>query len=247
MDKHDVTGTIQIAGGAYSGCYAVKHGLHRVAGIRIENHITSKENAEKIKKSGYILDPLCGGKNGCSEKINSNKCKINSTGFVHISGINKDSKFYTKGWVKKYNYLSEPLRVVHRNMQHVMYEAVYRGEYLSLIKKIRQNKIQCFNAYLKAFTFLLNPKSKRFYIPGTDNYFYKEFISDTDDFALKSSKPVKVYKNRMNATLAGLKNFGLKGMKENKGRVAFGVGILSLGLYSCYNLFNKGIKNICNK
>lgn len=39
--------------------------------------------------------------------------------------------------------------------------------------------------------------------------------------------------------IAGLKKFGLSGMKENKSRVAFGVGLLSLGTYSAVKLIQK--------
>ena len=33
-------------------------------------------------------------------------------------------------------------------------------------------------------------------------------------------------------------------IKENKSRVAFGAGLLSLGLYGCVKLIDKGVKNV---
>ena len=45
--------------------------------------------------------------------------------------------------------------------------------------------------------------------------------------------------------LAGLKEFGLKGVRENKGRVAFGVGLLTIGTYFAAKLIKKGVNNIC--
>lgn len=77
------------------------------------------------------------------------------------------------------------------------------------------------------------------------NFFYKNFIPDSDDIALKTKNKVKVYDNRFSATITGLKEFGLKGMKENKGRVAFGVGLLALGTYGVIKLFRKSVNNIC--
>ena len=69
-------------------------------------------------------------------------------------------------------------------------------------------------------------------------------INDFDDIALKSSKKLKVYSNRFSAMFAGLKKFGLKGMKENKSRVAAGIAIMSLSLCCAGKLIKKGISNI---
>ena len=87
--------------------------------------------------------------------------------------------------------------------------------------------------------------TKKFCIPGIDSYFNKNFIPDSDSSAaLKSTKPLKAYNNRFSAMIAGLKEFGLKGIKENKGRVAFGLSIMALGAYSAINLIQKGIQRI---
>lgn len=90
-------------------------------------------------------------------------------------------------------------------------------------------------------------KTERFVIPGTDSYFEKELIPDPSDIALKSSRKIKAYKNRFQAMIAGLNQFGLKGIKENKYRAAGGVaGLLSAGGLAFYMIDN-GINKIKNK
>ena len=84
--------------------------------------------------------------------------------------------------------------------------------------------------------------AKRFCIPGTDSYFDKNFIPDCDDFALKTTKKIKCYKNRFSAMVAGLKEFGLKGIKENKSRVVLGIAIIAVGITAAVFLIKKGIE-----
>lgn len=86
--------------------------------------------------------------------------------------------------------------------------------------------------------------SKTFYIGGTDKYFNDNFIPDTNDFALKSDKIVKVCKTKFGATFEALKREGLSGIKQNKTRVAAGVAI-ALGLgYLSYKFIKKGVQKI---
>ena len=58
MDRNDLIGGTQVAGGVYLGYKGVEHGLPRATGIRIEYHTTSKQNADLIKKSGNILNNI---------------------------------------------------------------------------------------------------------------------------------------------------------------------------------------------
>lgn len=58
MDRNDVLGTAQVAGGTYLGYQGIKHGLPRALGLRTEYHTTSKANAELIRKAGNVLDPV---------------------------------------------------------------------------------------------------------------------------------------------------------------------------------------------
>lgn len=133
MDRHDVTGAAQIAGGSYLGYQGIKHGLPRAAGIRIEYHTTSKENAALIKKAGNILDPAFGGKNGWSQKIKSDSYMKNSEGFVHITGLHKDAKLpFGKSLEQineKYSFLKAPFRTIQRKMQNFMYKTVGNGDF----------------------------------------------------------------------------------------------------------------------
>ncbi len=247
MDKHDLLGTAQIAGGTYLGYQGIKHGLPRSLGIRTEYHTTSKTNANLIKKSGNILDPAFGGKNGWAEAIKSEYFMDNSKNFVHITGIHKDAPICNKMPAKAKPFLPA-LRTVARSFQNFMYKTVGNGCYEDLRKVLNiksSGKKEALNSLWKSLkTNALHDKTKKFYIPGIDSYFNNNFIPDTDDLALKSSKKVKVYTNKFSAMTAGLKEFGLKGMKENKGRVAFGIGLLSLGAYAGLKLIDKGIQNL---
>ena len=105
MDKNRFSGTTQIACGSYIGYQGIRHGLPRLCGIRIENHITSKENARLIKKSGNILDPSCGGINGWGQKVNSDFCIKHSKNYVHISGVHPDSPLNRCSLIKRKRFL----------------------------------------------------------------------------------------------------------------------------------------------
>ena len=110
------------------------------------------------------------------------------------------------------------------------------------------------------------------YVPGTDDYFEKNFVYDPDDpfgnptkygkafaseqggfggNALKTKQKVRAFGNRFSATKYLLEKEGdgnlIKGARKlmgaNKGRVAAGVAFLGTGLAGGY-LVNKGIQNI---
>lgn len=72
-------------------------------------------------------------------------------------------------------------------------------------------------------------KGKTLFVGGTDKYFADNFIPDSDDAAMKSDRPVKVYRNKMSATIAALKKEGLSGIAQDPSRSASGVGLLSIG------------------
>lgn len=257
MEKSDVIGAAQITGGGYLAYQGLKHGVPRMYGIRIENHTTSKENAAKIKKNGNYLDPSHGGKGGWSEKIKSDSYVKNSKGYVHITGYHPDGKFeqlIEEKLAKKKlpKFLNNIYATITRKANNLMYRMVGNvnpddmREFLVGGSKDKGEKIKWFKQQIKKNIFA--NKTTKFYIPGTDSYFTKNFTPDPDScMALKSTKPVKVYTNRFAATLAGLKEFGLKGMKENKGRVAAGFGLVYLTGYYGGKLIKKGIENITGK
>ncbi len=249
MDKSDFYSGAKIAGGTYIGYQALKHGLPRMLGVRIEYHVTSKQNAALIRKSGNILDPLSGGKNGWGQKVNNDRFINNSQNFVHITGLHENSDIFNEKPFNKFRKFKAPLRTIGRKMYTFMYQVIGRGKRDNLcvpnekgIKRVLQ-KIKIISTELICTKF--STKTKCFCIPGTDSYFNSEFISDIDDFfALKSAKPVKVYNNRFSAMLGGLKRFGLKGIPENKSRVLVGTGVCLGGLYCGGKLINNGLKNI---
>ncbi len=247
MDRNDVLGAAQLAGGTYVGYQGIKHGLPRALGLRTEYHTTSKANAELIRKAGNVLDPAFGGKNGWAQKVGSSSYVKNSENYIHITGLHKDSVFNEILANKKLGKLTAPIRTLHRKLQCLMYKTVGNVDMQELKElKMSGNSKDVLKTLAKEFKKgLFHNKTKKFCIAGTDSYFNSKFIPDVDDIALKSADKLKVYNNRFSAMVAGLKKFGLKGVKENKGRVAFGVGLLTIGTYFAAKLIKKGVNNIC--
>ena len=236
MDKNDLIGSLQILGGSYIGYKCLEHGLPRSLGIRIENHTTLNENALLIKQSGNILDPACGGKNGFAAFIPKKNYIENSKNYVHITGIKGNSEFakFINKKFKNINILTSAYRTYSRNFTGEMYRLVGNGlqQYGKNLAPAVLNRI-------------LHNKTKRFYVPGIDSYFNANFVSDSDDWlAMKTDKKLKVYNNRFEAMLSGVKTFGLKGIRENKSRFIFGIGLLLTGAYAAINLVLKGIKHL---
>lgn len=248
MDRNDVLGAAQLAGGTYVGYQGIKHGLPRALGLRTEYHTTSKANAELIRTAGNVLDPAFGGKNGWAQKVGSSSYVRHSENYIHITGLHKDSDFNKLLANKKLGKFTSLFRTMHRKLQCLMYKTVGNID-MQKLKELNGsgNSKDVLKALAKEFKngIFHHNKTKKFCISGTDSYFNTKFIPDADDIALKSANKLKVYNNRFSAMVAGLKNFGLKGMKENKGRVAFGAGLIALGLYGAAKLIKKGVNNIC--
>ena len=243
MDRQDAIGTAQVAGGTYLGFQGIKHGLPRALGLRTEYHTTNKTNADLIKKAGNILDPAFGGKNGWAEKSGLNSYIKHSQNYIHITGLHKDN-IGTKPLLGKF---TAPLRMFYRTAQCLMYKTFGNIDTKKFEKYFVEGDKKAFikNMVKELKNSILHNRTKKFCISGTDSYFNTKFIPDADDIALKSAEKIKVYNNRFSSMIAGLKKFGLSGMKENKSRVAFGVGLLSLGTYSAVKLIQKGVNNIC--
>lgn len=238
--KDKVIGVTQLGiGGAllYKG---LEHGLPRTLGIRTEYHVTSKENAKSIKKMGNFLDPKFGGKNGWAAKIKIDGYVDKSRDFVHITGINKNTPLPESKFLKK---IIPAYREVARQIQLKMYKITGNMDNPAELKKC--SKIDLVTKVLNALLF--KNKTKTFYISGIDSYFDNNFIVDVDDAALKSAKKIKVYDSRFSAMLAGLKKFGLKGMKENKGRAFAGLTILVTSGLVAGKLIKKGFGKITNR
>lgn len=254
--KDNFVGTTYVAGGGYLAYKGLEHGLPRALGIRTEYHTTSKENAKLIEKAGNILDPAFGGKNGWSSKVDSYSYIRNSKGYIHITGANRNGLEFKEAcagfrekFPAKFKKLADAfekiLPTLYRKTQCIMYKTVGNGsniaELMYLSKKEKTGKL------LEIFkNNIFKNQTKRFCIPGIDSYFAKEFIEDCDDMALKSSKRIKAYTNRFSAMMAGLKEFGLKGIKENKSRVIVGLSIVALSTFGAYKLIRKGINRFQN-
>lgn len=241
MDKNDSIALAQTAGGTYLGYQGIKHGLPRTLGIRIEYHTTNNKNAAAIKQSGNILDPAFGSVNGCSQRVNNSAFVENSKDFIHITGTNIEAhKKRFPDFIQR--FFMKPAATIYRKVQGCLYQTIGNLQPQEINKIQDKSNLQKALWYTKKIaSAFLNNKTTKFCIPGIDSYFNSEFIPDTNDVALKSSKKVKVYNNRFSAMIAGLKQFGLKGIKENKSRSLFGLGILSTGLYSGYKLIDNGI------
>ena len=250
MDMFNIIGTGQILAGGYIGYKSLEHGLPRALGIRIEYHTTSKKNAELIKRAGYILDPKFGGKNGFSEMVLNREFINNSEKFIHITGIHADTVL-----AKKHPVYAQFYGFIRRFSQNIMYKNTenrdlkrsrkYKKEIENLAKYDSKKATAKYIFHKISETFFgifKRSNTERFCIPGIDSYFNREFIPDCDDVALKSSKQVKAYSNRFGAMVAGLRKFGLKGIKENKSRAIFGIGVLALGISSALYLISKGLK-----
>lgn len=243
MDRQNAIGAAQVVGGTYLGYQGIKHGLPRALGLRTEYHTTSKTNADLIKKAGNILDPACGGKNGWAEKAGDASYVKSSRNYVHITGLHKDNI----GTRPLFGKFTAPLRMFYRKTQCLMYKTFGNIDVKKFQKCFVEGDKKAFiiNMAKEFKNSILHNRTKKFCISGTDSYFNTKFIPDADDIALKSAEKIKVYNNRFSSMIAGLKKFGLSGMKENKSRVAFGVGLLSLGTYSAVKLIQKGVNNIC--
>ncbi len=257
MENNIGLGAVQVAGGGYIAYKGIEHGLPRALGLRIEYHTTSKQNAKLIKKVGNILDPKFGGKGGWSETVKDISYINNSKNFIHITGVhpNDDAlKDTTKRFCKKLpksirsiseKVVSTTLRPIQRKFQCIMYKTVGNMKGSTLLTDNPGSKKDIVKEIGKVlYRSVFKNDTKRFCIPGIDSYFRDEFIADCDDIAMKSSKKLHAYSNRFSAMLAGLKKFGLKGIKENKSRVAVGIAALSLSLYAAGKIIKKGISNI---
>lgn len=255
-------GMVQIAAGGYFGTKAITSGLRRTLGVRIEEHTTSKIKAKEIIKNGCILDPNFGG-TGCS-KANKIFCE-SSQNYVHITGCDKEGMKqvfeklsailpFEDNTKAKFNKLVDsPIRNAFGNIYRKIQKITYRNYSQELTANILNQTLEGENVGLKKKDILatiLNIftgcNSKTFYISGDEKFFKENFIPDTDDFALKTDKPLKVYRSKIEATLEALKKNGLSGIKQNKTRSIAGIAMFSTFSYFSYKLIKSGIKKIQN-
>lgn len=221
-------GIAQIGLAGTVGYKGLTSGIRRALGVRIEEHTTNGKNAKQIIKNGCILDPQFGGTGASTLK----KGMVDkSKNFVHITGIHKDGKQAYLPRVLGENPYPEKSGVV---------SWMKRKEQKLLYKTTSVKPTTPFKAIKEIL------KTKTFYVGGTDNYFNKNFIPDTDDVALKTKEKLKVHKTKIGATIDAIKREGISGIKQNKNRVIAGIIIATSCFLIAYNLIKKGIENLQN-
>lgn len=245
----------------------VTSGLRRAMGIRLEQHTTSLTNAKNIIKNGCVLDPNFGG-NGASRLWG--EFEQNSKKYVHITGFHKDfmkkilenpiiegfkEKITNNKWYKIIckTPLLNFVRAGYRKMQGLLYSATSTIEIpkntgddiFNLSAKLQQEILGSKKQVFKnIFNILTKRKSKTFYIGGSDKFFNEYFVPDTNDFALKTDKPLRVFRTKIGAIIDAIKKEGLSGIKQNKTRVATGLIVGGACLYAGYKLIKKGINKL---
>ena len=91
-------GVVKLGAGAYLGQQAVRSGIPRLAGVRLESHSTSNKKAREILKNGGIVDPDKSG-TGAIRALEGNTAGTAKGGYtpeqakgkVYITGIHKDA------------------------------------------------------------------------------------------------------------------------------------------------------------
>jgi hypothetical protein len=244
--------------GLYLGQQTLRSGIPRALGVRLESHSTSNKNARDILKNGGWLDPNKSGtgairglenSQGIGDTTDINKAK----GKVYITGARADSiardlptgiPFQT---VKVDPAREDPLtQVLNRKDQRLGYRAQSLIDWDEISKnkfptqELRRQRIEKLGeAYLKPW------KGRSLYVGGSDDYFMKNFKPDFDDpRAMYTDKKLKVYGNRLSASLAAIKKEGLGNLiKSNPKRVGAGLTILGGGGYGTYALLNRAYQD----
>ena len=126
-----IKGAAYLGGSGYVGQQAIRSGIPRLLGVRLESHSTSRKNAKEILKNGGWLDPNKSG-TGAIQTLNVSEGKKGVTNAaeagkkVYITGVHSDAnsrKIPGLGTVdpKKENPL---IQVLQRKEQR----AGYRGQ-----------------------------------------------------------------------------------------------------------------------
>lgn len=134
--SNKVKGTAQLVAGGLVGQQAIRSGVPRALGVRLESHSTSKKNAKDILKNGGILDPNKSG-SGAIRALENNQGLADITdidkakGKVYITGLHKDAKdrvikssnLFTPTTTLKANEGNPLLNVIARKNQRAAYRA----------------------------------------------------------------------------------------------------------------------------
>ena len=226
-----------LATAGYIGKKGITNALPGALGLQMEEHTTSKANAKKILKDGY-LDPKKGGNiTGASHAIGNEGFKKSSKGYVHLTG--------TAG--KK--TLGEEYRsAAVKRLQRGMYHATHSGN------KQKPGKGFAFERgmdTMKSGTKRVmtgRTKAKTLYTANTPE-FYGKLKEDLDSGlnGLKSKKKVNVSGNRISAMFSGLKRNGFRGIIQSPRRaLAYGAGTAGMGA-AAYMMGKDSAKSISKK
>ena len=203
-----------LATAGYIGKKGITNALPGALGMQMEEHTTTKANAKKILKDGY-LDPRKGGnKTGASKIIGIPSYVERSKGNVHITGI-----------ARKKTLEREALSAIMKRGQRLMYHATH-----SSTKPKGTDPMEIMKDGVKK-VLSGRTKAKTLYTANTPK-FYRKFEIDSDSGlnGLKGKSKVRVSGNRLSAMLQGLKRNGLKGIYQSPRRaLAYGAGTLGMG------------------
>lgn len=249
-DKKNVAKGIAYLGGAgLVGQQAVRSGVPRLLGVRLESHSTSRKNAKEILKSGY-LDPNKGG-SGASKAINNADYISGSKNNVHITGKHSNhTKKIGGGEVKGIGGKKIRANATYKNLGNNLGRDILTRKFQ---KTMYRNLSDGGKGGLGGVAAsLVGAKGKTLYTGGSDNHFNKNFTPDVDDLALKSTNKVRVHGSRAGATLEALKREGggsrLKGIaklvKANPSRALAGASILAGGGLVAAKLGQSAYKNL---
>lgn len=223
LDK--AKGVAGIAAGGYGGYKVLTNGLPGALGLQVEEHTTSKKNAKKILKDGYLRAQYGGGKGGASDKVGIDGFVKNSQGYVHLTGTQN-----------KKGFIDEMKSAAHKRAQRMLYGAVHSstdGDVEEGLKNLFKGK----------------DKSKTLYTANPESYYNKNFEADTDSLhnGLKTKQNVRVHGSKLSAALAGIREHGLKGMMESKGRTAAYLAGTGATGYGAVKLIQEGYKDFKGK
>ena len=224
-----------LATAGYIGKKGITNALPGALGLQMEEHTTSKKNAKKILKSGY-LDPKKGGSlTGASEAIGDEGFKRSSKGYVHITG--------TSG---KKTLGEEVKSAVAKRAQRGMYHSVHSGDKSRSASSYERGMDTMKSGAKKVMTG--RTKAKTLYTANTPE-FYGKLKEDLDSGinGLKSKKKVNVSGNRISAMFSGLKRNGLNGIRQSPRRaLAYGAGTVGVGA-AAYMMGKDSAKSVKDK
>jgi hypothetical protein len=245
-----IKGGTYLGTGAIAGKATLDSAVPRLLGARLERHSTSKEGAKKILESGGYLNASKSNKGSMrlletppswmSAEMAAERLQ-GSKNYNYITGYHPDAKIGIPD-LPTQALPNVPVRnVIYRKFQGLTYRAQ------SAIDYDKQKTLEARKAVVAKNTFpaMVERTGKTLFIPVTDKEVATKFVPDIDDpIAIRTKKPVKVYGNRVSATLAHLRKNGLKQIAANPGRVGAGAVILGAGGAIAVPLINRGYAEV---